>query len=308
MVRRILVTGANKGIGLAIVNRCLADHKDTQVVMACRSASRGEAAAAELIAANPEWKERLLVLEMDTSSDASVVAAADALKKKLGDKPPLLYGIVNNAGIAAGTISEVLNVNVRGPKRVDDAFIPLLDPVRGRVVQMSSGAASGCVSKSSAERRKIFVDPNVTWAQIGGMLDEVEALPNGAKDFEAQGIGIGMVGAYGLSKALLNSYTMLVAREHPNLKINSCSPGMIATDIFGGFVPWWVPIPNAVLRFIVGKAMNAKTPDEGTVSTTHLLFSPEVEALPQGRYYGSDAKRSPLDVYRSPGSPPFEGP
>ena len=26
MVRRVLITGANKGIGLAIANRCLADH------------------------------------------------------------------------------------------------------------------------------------------------------------------------------------------------------------------------------------------------------------------------------------------
>jgi len=29
MTRRILVTGANKGIGLAVVNRCLQDHADT---------------------------------------------------------------------------------------------------------------------------------------------------------------------------------------------------------------------------------------------------------------------------------------
>ena len=37
----------------------------------------------------------------------------------------------------------------------------------------------------------------------------------------------------------------------------------------------------------------------------HLLFG-ELEG--NGRYYGSDAKRSPLDKYRSPGSPPYEGP
>ena len=49
-----------------------------------------------------------------------------------------------------------------------------------------------------------------------------------------------------------------------------------------------------------------KTPDEGTVSTMYLLFDDAIEG--NGRYYGSDAKRSPLDVYRSPGSPPYEGP
>ena len=61
-------------------------------------------------------------------------------------------------------------------------------------------------------------------------MDEAAAYPNGAADFEAHGIGTPMsAGAYGLSKALLNSYTILAAREHPSLKINSCSPGMIAT-------------------------------------------------------------------------------
>jgi len=303
MVRRILITGANKGIGLAIAARCLDDHADTHVVMACRSIARGNAAQEQLAATKPEWKERITVLEMDTASDTSVQAAAASLEAKFGRSPPPLYGIVNNAGIAGG-FEEVLNVNVRGPKRVDDALMPLLDPA-GRIVQMSSGAASGCVSKSAPERIKFFTDPGVTWAQIDAVVKEVLAYPNGPKDFEQNGIGIGLSPAYGLSKALLNSYTMMLAREHPKLKINSCSPGMIATDIFGGMLPWWVPIPNAFMRFVATKMMNAKTPDEGTVSTMYLLFG-ELEG--NGRYYGSDAKRSPLDKYRSPGSPPYEGP
>ena len=55
-----------------------------------------------------------------------------------------------------------------------------------------------------------------------------------------------------------------------------------------------------------GSCLTGKTPDEGTVSTMHLLFADGIEG--NGRYYCSDAKRSPLDVYRSPGSPPYEGP
>ena len=47
MARVILITGANKGIGLALAARCVRDHDDTHVVLACRSALRGEAAAAE---------------------------------------------------------------------------------------------------------------------------------------------------------------------------------------------------------------------------------------------------------------------
>ena len=304
--RRILVTGANRGIGLAIVHRCLVEHEDTHVVLACRSAARGDEAVAGLVSENAEWKDRLTVLEMDTASSDSVTAAATTLAEKFGKSPSPLYGIVNNAGIASGTISDVLNVNVRGVKRVDDAFIPLLDPKNGRIVQMSSGAASGCVSRSSAERQAFFIDPKVTWAGIDKVMNEAEAYPNGVKDFEANGIGGSMGGHYGLSKALLCSYTMLVAREHPKLKVNSCSPGFVATDIFGTMLPWWAPVPNMFLRFVAEKAMGAKTPDEGAFSTMHLLFADNLEG--NGRYYGSDGKRSPLDTYRKPGSPPYEGP
>jgi len=244
-------------------------------------------------------------LEMDTSSDSSVTDAAASLESKFGRSPPPLQGIVNNAGIAAGTVSEIMEINVRGPKRVDDAFLPLLDPNKGRIVQMSSGAASGCVSKSSAERKRFFTDPTITWEQILNVVTEVESYPNGGKDLDARGFGNSM-GVYGLSKALLNSYTMFLAREHPKLKVNSCSPGMIATDLISSIVPWWVPVPAAALRYVAKQAMGAKSPDQGTVSTMYLLFSEDIQG--NGRYYGSDAKRSPLDCYRSPGSPPYEGP
>ena len=52
--------------------------------------------------------------------------------------------------------------------------------------------------------------------------------------------------------------------------------------------------------------LQAKTPDEGAFAPMALLFSSELEG--NGRYYGSDAKRSPLDKYRAPGTPAFEGP
>ena len=119
------------------------------------------------------------MLEIDSSSDISVKTAAATLEKTYGATPPPLHGIVNNAGIAAGTINEVLNVNVRGPQRVDAAFLPLLDPKVGRIVQMSSGAASGCVSKSSDAKKAFFTNPDVTWTQIVGLMDEVEAYPAG---------------------------------------------------------------------------------------------------------------------------------
>ncbi|NND66872.1 MAG: SDR family oxidoreductase, partial [Halioglobus sp.] len=44
--------------------------------------------------------------------------------------------------------------------------------------------------------------------------------------------------------------------------------------------------------------------EHGTVAILHLLFG---KPHGSGDYYGSDAKRSPLDRYRAPGSPEYHG-
>ena len=41
----------------------------------------------------------------------------------------------------------------------------------------------------------------------------------------------GIMGSYGLSKALLNVYTRAHALVSPDLVINACSPGFIVTDL-----------------------------------------------------------------------------
>ena len=47
-----------------------------------------------------------------------------------------------------------------------------------------------------------------------------------------------------------------------------------------------------------------KSPEHGTVSILFLLVG---EPQGSGHYYGSDARRSPLDRYRAPGSPAYTG-
>ena len=47
-----------------------------------------------------------------------------------------------------------------------------------------------------------------------------------------------------------------------------------------------------------------KSPADGARSALFLLFG---EPEGNGRYYGSDAVRSPLDRYRAPGDPPHTG-
>lgn len=93
--KRILVTGANKGIGKAICARLLTEWKDTHVLVGTRDLERGKLAIRELIQeCGPECEKRLQLLKLDTGDDQSVKDAAQSIAAE-----PKLYGIINNAGV-----------------------------------------------------------------------------------------------------------------------------------------------------------------------------------------------------------------
>ncbi len=293
-MRRILVSGANKGIGLAIAQAILEEHDDTFVFLGSRDADRGRAAAASLTKAHPDWNARIEVVALDVSDDRSVDAAAQQIGRSAGVER--LYGIVNNAGIGSGrgaSLAEVLQVNTLGVHRVCEAFLPLLDPSRGRIVNVTSAAGPSFVATCSPERQRFLLDDQMTWPRLERFIDECIAMGADKAAFAAKGLGDGE--AYGLSKALTNTYTLLLAREHPALRINACTPGFIETDMTRGYAESQGKSPADV---------GMKPPSAGARAPMHLLFG-ELEG--NGRYYGSDAQRSPLDRYRSPGSPPYTG-
>ena len=145
----------------------------------------------------------------------------------------------------------------------------------------------------SAERKRFFVDGQVEWRALEALIDECIAIAGDKAAFAAKGLGSGE--PYGLSKACLNSYTMLLAREHPSLCINACSPGSIETDLTRKYADMQGKPPAE---------LGMKPPSAGARAAMFLLFGkPEGN----GRYYGSDAVRSPLDRYRAPGDPPYAG-
>ena len=142
-MRRVLVTGANKGIGFAIARGILAEHADTFVFLGSRDQARGQAAVEALIAEQPSFSGRLVHVGLDVSSDESVAKAIDGVRQQLGPTG-LLYGVVNNAGVGARSLDlqTVLNVNTVGVRRVCEGFLPLIDPQHGRVVNVTSAPRS----------------------------------------------------------------------------------------------------------------------------------------------------------------------
>ena len=134
-LRRVLVTGGNKGIGQAICKRILCDHPDTHVLLGSRNQARGEKAVQQILDAVPGAAGRIEALALEVTDDASVAAAAAAVSEKYSTEEAPLHGLVCNAGVGFGrSIPETLAVNLYGAKRCCEAFVPLLTPeVRVRV-------------------------------------------------------------------------------------------------------------------------------------------------------------------------------
>jgi len=291
-MRRILVTGANKGIGFAIAERILEESDDTVVYLGCRDVGRGWAAAERLHQAGVDRTRRIEVVEIDVASDESVDRAAREVRDSCENER--IYGVVNNAGIGFGSndLCTVLNVNARGVKRVCSAFIPLLAD-GGRIVNITSAAGPNFVSTCNREKQAFFTNAEVTWNEIEALMNECIAIESNAEAFASRGLDNGS--PYGLSKACANALTLHLARECPQFVINACTPGFIATDL---------TLRDQDQRGMRPEELGMKSPREGASSAIYLLFG---KPGGSGHYYGSDAKRSPMDRYRAPGTPPYTG-
>lgn len=151
-MRHILITGANRGIGLELVQRYL-NADDTFIFATCRQPDQ----ATELQALHKKYPERLRILAMDVTDQQSINVAVSDIQKQV-DRLDML---VNNAGIypsgvdgreaassqfgalEAGAMLAIFRVNTVAPVMVTQACADLLR--RGenaRVVNMSSDTGS----------------------------------------------------------------------------------------------------------------------------------------------------------------------
>ena len=208
--KNALVTGANKGIGLETARRLAA--MGSKVWLGARDAERGEAAAQALRdeGFDTEW------LELDVASDESVAGAARTLAARISS----LDALVNNAGVALGyvealdadgryqrppsreTVADMkatYEVNVFGPVRVTQAFLPLLLAApAARIVMVSSYI--GSIARAAGDSQSPLLM------------------------------------SYGSSKTALNAVTVAFARELSprGIAVNAAAPGYTATDLNAG--------------------------------------------------------------------------
>jgi NAD(P)-dependent dehydrogenase (short-subunit alcohol dehydrogenase family) len=121
--KTVLITGANRGIGLALVNEAL--RRGAKKVYA---GTRGPLHVTD---------ERVTPLTLDVTSVSQIQTAAN----EIDSLDVLINNAINNAGIAiyddlrdVNVIEKHLAVNFLGPLRMTQAFLPLLKRSKGSII------------------------------------------------------------------------------------------------------------------------------------------------------------------------------
>ena len=195
--RIALVTGGNRGIGLAIAQQ-LADRGLT-VVIGARDAGAGEAAARSI-------GRHAGSVVLDTADEASRQAAVDQVLARHGR----IDVLVNNAGVALDkwvptaqltldTLRDTMEVNLYGPLRLAQLVRPgMVEHGHGRIVNLSSELASLSESQlgSSAAYRMSKTALN-----------------------------------------MMTRLLALELKDHPDVLVNAAAPGWVKTELGGDDAP-----------------------------------------------------------------------
>jgi NAD(P)-dependent dehydrogenase (short-subunit alcohol dehydrogenase family) len=140
---RILVTGANRGLGLALAQT--GAERGHHIIAGVRDVRQGEDKLSDF-----EFSKSISIVPLDVTNEDSVIRAENFVKEQFGS----IDAIINNAGILLErdkTIEELnldqvqvsFDVNLFGPMRVVKYFLPLLIMGDSKtIINISSEAGS----------------------------------------------------------------------------------------------------------------------------------------------------------------------
>ncbi|XVE77100.1 hypothetical protein DITRI_Ditri13aG0035000 [Diplodiscus trichospermus] len=250
--RYAVVTGANRGIGFEICKQLAA--KGIKVVLTARDERKGLEAVEKLKAFG--LSETVAFHQLHVAEPASISCLVDFIKTQFGR----LDILVNNAGIGGVTADdqvlqasalgkpgpeidwskilietnelaeECLQTNYYGVKRVCEALLPLFQfSDSPRIVNLSSSMAQLENISNAWAKAALGVAENLTEERV----DEV--LRIFLKDFkegslEAKGWPT-VLASYSISKAAVNAYARILAKQYPSFHINCVCPGFVKTDM-----------------------------------------------------------------------------
>lgn len=200
-MRTVLITGANKGIGLETARRLA--QLGNFVYLGSRNIINGQKAADQL---KDSGIANVAAIQIDITDMDSIRGAKDELERRIGS----LDVLINNAGIAGEqqqqfstcsmeTVRHLFESNYFGAVQTTQIMLPLLKKSAAAAIINVSSEVGSLTMNMAAER-----SPN--WGKFP---------------------------AYGATKTALNAFTVFLANELRGQKImvNSVTPGYTATDL-----------------------------------------------------------------------------
>jgi len=261
------VTGANKGVGLAIVRQLALQYPKSAynngpllIYLTARNEERGKAAL-EIIKEDPQLKKAKALqkdggladveyLALDIDSKQSIDDFAAALKKR---HPDGIDFLINNAGVALqgfdeNVVKDTLHSNYYGTL---DATRQLLPHIKdgGRLVNVAS-MSGHMTSKYSDGIKSRFLNAKKP-EEISQLMEEyTSAVAKGTyqNDWPGNAYAVSKAGVIGMTKTI----AQLNAQTASKTLINVCCPGYVNTDMT--------------------KHRGVKTPDEGAQTPVLLAL------------------------------------
>ncbi|MCP4711662.1 MAG: SDR family NAD(P)-dependent oxidoreductase, partial [Planctomycetes bacterium] len=157
--RPIVITGASSGIGKACA--LYLDKMGFNTYAGVRKQDDGDNL-------KKESTGKLTPIILDVTDPTSISDVVGTIKKETNGR---VFGLINNAGIGRGgalevtptaEIRKVMEVNVIGLMAVTQAFIPLLRPSKGRIVNIGSTSSLLAFPGASAYSASKFAVRAVT--------------------------------------------------------------------------------------------------------------------------------------------------
>uniref|UniRef100_A0A1J3EK68 Salutaridine reductase n=1 Tax=Noccaea caerulescens TaxID=107243 RepID=A0A1J3EK68_NOCCA len=259
-----VVTGANKGIGFAVVKRLL--ELGLTVVLTARNEENGSHAVDCL---RRIGFRNVCLFCLDVSDPSSIAAFVSWFRLNFG----VLDILVNNAAVSFNEVGEnsikkpetTIKTNYYGAKLLTEALLPFFSRSVSvsRILNISSRL--GALNKLRNPRiRQTLEDESLTYEQIDAtvnqFLDEVKS-----GKWEKQGWPENWAD-YAVSKMALNAYSRVLARHYDGkkLSVNCFCPGFTRTSMTGG--------------------QGTHTTDEAAATVAKLVLLPP-EKLTSGKFY-----------------------
>ncbi|CAG9792882.1 unnamed protein product [Diatraea saccharalis] len=232
MARKVaVVTGANKGLGFAIV-KGLCEKFDGKVYLTARNDDRAAGALAKLndLGLQPAYHR------LDVTDEENVKEFASYIKTKHGGFDVL----VNNAAIlewdevypSYETARRNIEANYKSLLKIEEHLFPLLRD-GARVVNISSS----CGHLSNLKKKQwidTLIKPDLTTREINEFVDGyLESVKNGTFD-KNDFADDGKHAEHRVAKIAVTALTMVQQRKYKNIIINAVHPGHIITDMANG--------------------------------------------------------------------------